>query len=103
MNELDLNKEIAEKLGFTEVKSFSIYPGKSEITVRGLHHDIWHVKDYCNNPADAWPIIQKYKISLQYEYMMGSWSADCVTHSILDDSPLKAAMLCFLEMEINDK
>ena len=99
MNELDLNKAVAVKLGFTGVV-LSLY-GPPSVRAIASDESMLRSFDFCNNWQDAGPIIEKYKISLQYEYMMGSWSADCVTHSILDDSPLKAAMLCFLEMEIN--
>jgi len=101
MNDLEINKAVARKLGH----EYIVNGGELYILVEypePICEQRQRFRDYCNDPSDAWPIIEKYKISLQYEYMMGSWSADCVTHSILDESALKAAMLCFLEMEIKD-
>jgi len=99
MDELTLNKAVAEKLGYSFVDAWGGLDNQTMIYVSDEEVHNMDV-DYCNRWADAGPIIEKYKISLEYEYMMGAWSADCVTHSILDESPLKAAMLCFLEMEI---
>ena len=87
MNELESNKEVAVKRGHSE----------HYLNVAG-------VTEYCTNPLDAWPIIEKYKIDLTHEdgncYASVSGENELV---ITDDkSALKAAMLCFLEMEIND-
>ena len=101
MNELEINKAVLEKLGYKFFEPvLRSDEDESSITVINMKADRTVNVDYCNEWQYAGPIIEKYKISLQYEYMMGSWSADCVTHSILDESALKAAMLCFLEMEI---
>lgn len=64
--------------------------------------------DYCNNPADAWLIIQSNGISLvKYEHGMWlassdaywvdgvEWQIDGEAHS----RPLRAAMIVFLKMQ----
>lgn len=69
--------------------------------LNGLHS----VKDYCNNPADAWPIITENKISI---YAMsetdarGRWGAEAFYPSEayhFNDNPLRAAMIVFLMMK----
>lgn len=70
-----------------------LYPGVTE----------WY--DYCNNPADAWPIITANKISI---YAMseadnrGHWGAEAFYPNEayhFDDNPLRAAMVVFLMMQ----
>lgn len=72
--------------------------GIVQYTKNGLH-------DYCNNPADAWPIITENKISI---YAMsetdarGKWGAEAFYPSEayhFNDNPLRAAMIVFLMMK----
>lgn len=67
--------------------------------------DSFKAKDYCNNPADAWPIITENKISI---YAMsetdarGKWGAEAFYPSEtyhFNDNPLRAAMIVFLMMK----
>jgi len=59
-------------------------------------------KDYCKNPADAWPIIYANKISLNASSLseQNEWQAKISTTEgewqALSASPLRAAMICFL-------
>jgi len=61
--------------------------------------------DYCNNAADAWPIIVNNKISVyagRDDDRRGKWGAegfktDSPYH--FDDNPLRAAMIVFLKMQ----
>lgn len=71
--------------------------------VTGGIPDCW--VDYCNNPADAWPIITENKISI---YAMsetdarGKWGAEAFYPSEayhFNDNPLRAAMIVFLMMK----
>ncbi|WP_336658054.1 phage protein NinX family protein [Leclercia adecarboxylata] len=65
--------------------------------------------DYCNNPADAWPIITRNYISLMYEESLGKWCAGkpywvdgCewqLDIDVIDENPLRAAMIVFLMMQ----
>lgn len=69
-------------------------------TKNGLH-------DYCNNPADAWPIIVENGITLAFQD--GNWWADNLAYwvdgvewsigGIIDKNPLRAAMIVFLMMK----
>lgn len=66
------------------------------------------INDYCNNPADAWPIILGNKISIVKD-MKGLWWADANAYWIdglewqidgePDENPLRAAMIAFLKMQ----
>lgn len=67
----------------------------------------WHVFNPCNNPADAWPIIQDYRIGVIPAPCAEEWKA--AHRAIGDDdtphyfsqhtNPLRAAMLVFLKMQ----
>lgn len=82
---------------------------------------IVEVKDYCNNPSDAWPIIVENSISIvsygvEFSAEYG-WSAFyggvCVNynHEIVsnfeiecsDKNPLRAAMIVYLMMKDEEK
>lgn len=64
--------------------------------------------DYCNNPADAWPIIVGKQISLISRCANDEWKAqlhlgrDDIFDSYAscwDNNPLRAAMIVFLMMK----
>lgn len=63
--------------------------------------------DYCKNPADAWPIIEKHGITLAFD---GSdWWATSDAHWVdgcewqiegeINRKPFRAAMICYLKMQ----
>lgn len=67
--------------------------------------EIYSWFDYCNNPADAWPIIVEQKICI---YAMseadkrGAWGAEAFHPDEsyhFSDNPLRAAMIVFLMMQ----
>ncbi|MFV8840259.1 phage protein NinX family protein [Enterobacter hormaechei] len=59
--------------------------------------------DYCNNPADAWPIIAESHIGIApYPNEAYAWSSRHGMASDLsaeDKNPLRAAMIVFLMMQ----
>lgn len=75
-------------------------------TKNGLH-------DYCNNPADAWPIIVENKISTMWMTAEKEWCAwsggnleegcwewgNIPDYNFCGESPLRAAMIVFLMMK----
>lgn len=75
-------------------------------------NDDSRLKDYCNNPADAWPIILVNEISITKYADLDEWEVYgrgiCVDydHCIISESgcsyrnnnPLRAAMIVFLMM-----
>lgn len=72
----------------------------------------YHWFDFCNNPADAWPIIVANKISLHAPRYKEGWMADFTgSDDDVNDgfnvdyfeshnaNPLRAAMIVFLMMQ----
>ena len=53
--------------------------------------------DPCNNPADAWPIIDENKICLLS--IGNTWRAHDLKLMSQDSNPLRAAMIVFLMMQ----
>lgn len=106
MSDFDINKSVALALGFRLYKD-----GKS---CRENHVAIEEGRcgafamDWCNNPADAWPIIVGKQISLISRCANGEWKAqlhlgrDDIFDSYAscwDKNPLRAAMIVFLMMK----
>ena len=62
---------------------------------------IVEVKDYCNNPSDAWPIINIERIGVYPsegpDFM--PWIAAKNAFSVTDKNPLRAAMIVYLMMK----
>jgi len=64
--------------------------------------------DYCNNPADAWPIIVANEIGVVPSKSSNTYAWDLrggmlkgIKH--VDDNPLRAAMIVFLMMKDAEK
>lgn len=63
------------------------------------HINMWI--DYCNNPSDAWPIIESNRISIRNRYE-GDWKAENEwgeSRFHVACNPLRAAMIVFLMMQ----
>lgn len=89
--------------------------GSTDVTTGKVAYSKNSLKDYCNNPADAWPIIVGNKISIVS--LDNKWIAaptetviDGVTgdsevcfyassDAVFDVNPLRAAMIVFLMMQ----
>lgn len=106
MSDFEINKAVAFKLGLD-------WSGVTE-----ENRFFYQTADYCNNPAYAWPIITTNKISIIPR--MDLWVAvKCsfvididtpklksfihASHSLeipfcVDENPLKAAMIVYLQM-----
>lgn len=55
-------------------------------------------RNYCNKPADAYPIILSNKISINH-WRTGEWTADAIDGDfVFSDTPLRAAMIVYLQM-----
>ena len=114
MSDFEINKLVFKNK--TALSALS-YPHSADKRSCG-HKDInniYHWFDFCNNPADAWPIIVANKISIVS--LDNKWIAapvdtviDGITgdsevcfyassDSVVDVNPLRAAMIVFLMMQ----
>lgn len=120
-------------MDYSKLSDFEINKRVADIAMNGT----WHVKpshpdndtggwlygsngiqtyelpDYCNNPADAWPIIVENEISIMWLTVEQQWCATaigeleegcwewsyCPDHYFGDSNPLRAAMIVFLMMQ----
>ncbi|HFQ6936263.1 TPA: phage protein NinX family protein [Klebsiella variicola] len=82
--------------------------GSTDVTTEKVAYSKKSLKDYCNSPPDAWPIILRYRIGIMpYEVdekheLHGKWC--CIADKEFevlpcDKNPLRAAMTVFLMMQ----
>lgn len=82
----------------------------SDVVTEKVAYGKTTLKDYCNNPADAWPIILKHRISISFdESNEGDEAAEWVTASADGDEnfsgylkcgqALRAAMIVYLQLQ----
>ncbi|HEJ9030308.1 TPA: DUF2591 family protein [Serratia marcescens] len=90
MSDLDINVLVGEIQGFANKIA----------ALNGM-------RDYCNNPADAWPIIAENKINIDFRDSLkaGPMAKLCRDNGIyaVDKNPLRAAMIVFLMMKDAEK
>ena len=58
--------------------------------------------DYCNNPSDSWPIIQRNNIATQPRPSSEEWFAFSICENefeVIDKNPLRAAMIVYLDIK----
>lgn len=110
MSDFEINKAVAINSGFDESDVDLAYKGKPLIGVEWNDDTGMPVitKDYCNNPSDAWPIIESNGISIYHfaeDARRGSWAADAPagTPFSYGDSALRAAMIVYLMMKDAEK
>ncbi|MCT4708791.1 DUF2591 domain-containing protein [Enterobacteriaceae bacterium H11S18] len=112
MSDADINLRIAKIMHpgkeFTLAYSFGQPQGPMVQWIQGYGEFL--KLDYCNNPADAWPVITENKISImfdstdpKYEGEYHQWCdaiSPCQNFGIQHQSnPLRAAMIVFLMMK----
>ncbi|KKC63179.1 hypothetical protein WG82_13355 [Citrobacter amalonaticus] len=115
LSDFEINRAVAIAIGF--------HPDECDIAKRGTpsvgvewNEDTGYATktfDYCNNPADAWPIITENRIAIIPDSAAGEWVAfneftlyegdwmfasDPAHHSN-GKNPLRCAMECFLMMQ----
>ncbi|WP_373203373.1 phage protein NinX family protein [Citrobacter amalonaticus] len=103
--------EIAQKVWFwwnQNIEHDNTLCGMSGGKMLYVKNSVWTAFDPCNNPADAWPIIQSNGISL-VKYEHGMWLASCDAYWVdgvewqidgeAHPNPLRAAMIVFLMMQ----
>ncbi|WP_371357025.1 phage protein NinX family protein [Salmonella enterica] len=114
LSDFEINKRVAEVIykdrdGLFVARNL---PSREEVTIVAEinSEDICiAAADYCNNPADAWPIITGNHISLMHDESLGKWCAGkpywvdgCewqLDIDVTDENPLRAAMIFFLMMQ----
>lgn len=97
----EINARVGESLGMTA--HFIEHDGR--VKFRDEKGRIQGTKDFCNNPADAWPIIIENKITIMAASVGDKWMAQAFNHSIADigTRPLRSAMIVFLMMKDAEK
>lgn len=80
--------------------------GSTNVTTGKVEYSKKSLKDYCNNPSDAWKIIVDNGISLECIVVNRhekTWRAQLkpayVKHRVNHKNPLRAAMIVFLKMQ----
>ncbi|HGM4636867.1 TPA: phage protein NinX family protein [Serratia marcescens] len=112
MSDFEINKGVAERLGYSVQENrhlkdvVEIWRFEEHMEDAG---DKYHgIRNYCNNPADAWPIIVANEIGVVPSKSSNTYAWD-LSGGILkgikhvDDNPLRAAMIVFLMMKDAEK
>ncbi|EPQ1031621.1 phage protein NinX family protein [Enterobacter asburiae] len=112
LSDFEINKCVAEIVyrGFDinhprELAVIQVPENESDVAISIGSSREW--RNYCNNPADAWPIIKENMISV-CAYKRANpgmkaaswWEADSFgEHINRDENPFRAAMIVFLQMQ----
>ncbi|EKS6455921.1 DUF2591 family protein [Enterobacter hormaechei] len=101
LHDAQINMMVCKALGH-ELSSYARIIMQDDATI--LLSDNKTLVDYCNNPADAWPIIAGNKINIEWhEWKGGKFKPYALNNatmkSFYDDNPLRAAMIVFLMMQ----
>jgi len=93
----EINIRVGESFGWN---AYFLHPDGS-LTFRDDKGQIKGKKNYCNNPADAWPIIFSHRIGVAPAAVGDKWAAHYCNWdiAIVDTNPLRAAMIVFLMMQ----
>lgn len=106
MSDFELNVQVAEKECVNWYCSASNSPsgGWEYCSVDELMlKDDAPLKDYCNNPSDAWPIIKTNHINIGWAGDEEWFARTVHTAKVLDTNPLRAAMIVYLMMKDEEK
>lgn len=110
MSDFEINRAVAIANGFPPDDCDIAKRGASLVGVEWNDDTGYATKafDYCNNPADAWPIIAENRITVMIDDTTNDWSAAVVQdfcdssafkYSNCHKNPLRAAMVTFLMMQ----
>lgn len=100
LSDFEINKRVFKVLTGAKPLGYPHNADGRSVGNESNGHYCWY--DYCNNPADAWPIIQANGICIGYDGI--SWDASCHLHDIGQvndwknhpEKPLRMAMIVFL-------
>lgn len=78
--------------------------GRTDVTTEKVAYSKNSLKDYCNNPSDAWPIILANKINIRFGAEGFRHEAQFIQYGresveAYHENPLRAAMVVFLMMQ----
>jgi len=111
MSDFEINKKVAELLGYTVVEVFSDHIGFTEKYHKDYPATVWaYIPDetpqeqlcFTGSWEDAGPLIEKYKICVKWLDDDRGWRAHskCYQYQSDDKDPCRAAMLTLIKMEI---
>jgi len=98
--DLEVNKAVASLDGMGRVFNQADISNNA-IDCYGSSGNYYGTVDYCNNPSDSWPIIQRNNIATQPRPSSEEWFAFSICESefeVSDKNPLRAAMIVCLMM-----
>ncbi|MDW8497723.1 phage protein NinX family protein [Enterobacter cloacae] len=111
LSDFEINKRVAEATGTQIEETYQFVNGGEDIIdhMSGIvlmrkitsNRKHWKLYDPCNNPADAWQIIESNRISIRNRYE-GDWKAENEwgeSRFHVACNPLRAAMIVFLMMQ----
>ena len=107
MSDFEINKAVALQLypnmnvvSPQDVGVVAVGASASHVVVIMGSNAMWF--NYCNNPADAWPIIADNKINIDHREsikagVMATKSGNKEIYAV-DSNPLRAAMIVYLQI-----
>lgn len=102
MSDFEINTHVFKKLTGTKPLGYPHHADGRSVGNASNSEYFWY--DYCNDPADAWPIIEGNGIWLRK--LCGIWQATAFKSTNPNDSvkaqhnkPLRAAMTAYLMMK----
>jgi len=104
MSDFEINKSVA-KIEFKEFPEY-VYDDSGllkndSVSIFREYGRYIGIRDYCNNPSDAWPIITENKIDFEWLSVFVEASDITGKHSYEDfnNNALRACMIVFLKMK----
>lgn len=102
MSDFEINRAVAIAKGFHPDDCDIAKRGESMVGVEWDDDTGYATKsfDYCNNPADAWPIIVENRLYIDPIYVSDwSVSSECASFREIHKNPLRASTIVFLMMQ----
>lgn len=99
MSDFEINKAVAINRGGYQGHVEHMKHGVKESN-RDSHGIFYFERDYCNNPSDAWLVMDANHIGIRF--VNGEWRADSVVggyHDFGDKKAFRAAMIVYLMMK----
>lgn len=114
LSDFEINRSVAIAIGFHPDECDIAKRGSTSVGVEWNEDTGYAIRafDYCNKPADAWPIIDENNITIindhpEIRYAVNNLNAyrsgdnNCIVKS--DSNGLRAAMIVFLIMKEKSK